>query len=697
MDWVRRDRRDVLAVVFCCVTSLGWLACGDDGPDGETTSELQVIVATVGPDADPNGYTVSIQGEGDAHRVGPNDTLPITGLEAGPHTVQLADLPANCTVSGTNPKSVQIFEKLGVRLPPPAVAQFLVTCGVSTGSIAVSTATSGDTPDPDGYRLLLDGTDQGSIGIQDGVTLGGVTTSQGHEIALGGVAGNCGVQGDNPQTIQVEPDQQVEVGFSIVCQAPPLEAGALQVTTTTTGQDLDPDGYGLTIDSSLRQGIGTNATVTISGLAVGGHALQVSGVASNCQVQGGPTQTVMVAADTTTEVSLAITCTARPGAIQVTTATTGPTAGDYTIALDRGTAEPIGANGSHTFGGVAAGNHTLALGGLPTGCAPAGSAVQSVVVTGGQTATVSFTVNCPTPNTPPAASDDAYSVIGGRTLVTDRTDGVLINDRDPEGDALEVQNPDFVTRPSNAADFQVFPNGGFRYRSVPGFIGADQFTYQAIDSRGATSGTATVTITVLPNEPPVSQDDSYETPSNIDLVVAAPGVLSNDFDPEGDALVAVLLTGPSNGSLTGPSPDGGFVYTPNSNFTGPDAFTYQAQDPNGGGSAPATVRITVTAANAPPLASDDAYSLTVNGTLTTTTADGVLVNDSDPDGDELEVLEPDFVTPPPNAQDFRIFRKGGFRFTPAPGFVGSVEFTYQALDADGATSGPATVTLTVNP
>jgi hypothetical protein len=310
---------------------------------------------------------------------------------------------------------------------------------------------------------------------------------------------------------------------------------------------------------------------------------------------------------------------------------------------------------------------------------------------------VTFTVNCSTPTTPPFASDDAYFVNAGGTLVTDTTNGVLVNDSDPEGGKLEVLNPDLVTRPANAADFQIFRNGGFRYRPNPGFTGPDQFTYQARDPDGGTSNAATVTITVAGNSPPVAQDDFYETTSDMGLVIAAPGVLSNDSDPEGDAVVAVLLSGPSHGTLTGPSPDGGFAYTPDAGFTGDDAFTYQTRDSNGGASNAATVRITVTPTNAPPVASDDAYTLTVNGGLVTDTTDGVLVNDSDPDGDRLEVLNPDLVTPPGNAADFRIFRRGGFRYTPNPGFVGTDQFTYQARDAGGATSDPATVTLMVNP
>ena len=43
---------------------------------------------------------------------------------------------------------------------------------------------------------------------------------------------------------------------------------------------------------------------------------------------------------------------------------------------------------------------------------------------------------------------------------------------------------------------------------------------------------------------PVAAPDSYTTNRNTALVVAAPGVLANDTDPNGDALTAVLVDRP---------------------------------------------------------------------------------------------------------------------------------------------------------
>ena len=59
--------------------------------------------------------------------------------------------------------------------------------------------------------------------------------------------------------------------------------------------------------------------------------------------------------------------------------------------------------------------------------------------------------------------------------------------------------------------------------------------------------------------------------------MAAPGILANDTDPNGDALTAVLVTNPSHGTLT-LNANGSFTYTPTAGYTGPDSFVYRARD-----------------------------------------------------------------------------------------------------------------------
>ncbi|MDP9387074.1 MAG: Ig-like domain-containing protein [Actinomycetota bacterium] len=296
------------------------------------------------------------------------------------------------------------------------------------------------------------------------------------------------------------------------------------------------------------------------------------------------------------------------------------------------------------------------------------------------TATVTITVSGA--NDPPVAVDDAYSASEGTTLNINAP-GVLGNDSDPDGDALTAS---LGTAPANGT-VMLNPNGSFTYTPNAGFNGVDSFTYRASDPSGA-SDTATVSITVnAVNDAPVAVDDAYTTAEDTLLTVAAPGVLGNDTDAEGDALTASLATGPANGTLA-LNPDGSFTYTPNANYNGPDSFTYTASDGNGG-SDTATVSISVTAVNDDPAALGDAYS-TAENTALTVPAPGVLSNDTDVDGDALSAS----VGAAPANGTLALNADGSFAYTPNTGFSGGDSFTYTVSDGNGG-SGTATVSINV--
>ncbi len=91
------------------------------------------------------------------------------------------------------------------------------------------------------------------------------------------------------------------------------------------------------------------------------------------------------------------------------------------------------------------------------------------------------------------------------------------------------------------------------------------------------------------NEAPVTDDETYTMIAGNTLNVAASGVLAGDYDPDGDAFTAVLLTVPANGSLTLKA-DGSFTYTPDAGFSGVDSFTYEAWD---GSQASASTLVTI--------------------------------------------------------------------------------------------------------
>ncbi len=182
--------------------------------------------------------------------------------------------------------------------------------------------------------------------------------------------------------------------------------------------------------------------------------------------------------------------------------------------------------------------------------------------------TFKVTVN----NTAPVANGDSFSATEDVALSVAAA-GVLGNDTDADGNSLTAAIV------SNAVHGNVVlnANGSFTYTPNANFNGVDSFTYQANDGH-ANSNVATVFINVAAvNDAPVAVADSFSTPQNTQLTVAAKGVLANDTDVENDVLHAELVSDVSHGSLT-LNADGSFVYNPTTGFTGNDTFSYKVND-----------------------------------------------------------------------------------------------------------------------
>src|SRR5206468_2230040 len=142
------------------------------------------------------------------------------------------------------------------------------------------------------------------------------------------------------------------------------------------------------------------------------------------------------------------------------------------------------------------------------------------------------------------------------TQLTVSAPGVLANDSDADGDTLSavlVSGPIHGTLTLNS-------DGSLIYMPALNFNGMDSITYKASDGQ-VQSGVATVTITVTPvnHVPFTALFRSYTTAEDTQLTVSAPGVLANDSDADGDILSAVLVSGPSHGTLTLNS-DGSLIY-----------------------------------------------------------------------------------------------------------------------------------------
>ena len=91
-------------------------------------------------------------------------------------------------------------------------------------------------------------------------------------------------------------------------------SGVIEVTTVTTGEGTDADGYTVSVDGVVRGTVEVNGTLTIDGIAFGLHTLALGGISSFCTAAGGPGKQVSVGAAPVTA-GFALTCEAAPAAV----------------------------------------------------------------------------------------------------------------------------------------------------------------------------------------------------------------------------------------------------------------------------------------------------------------------------------------------------------------------------------------------
>jgi hypothetical protein len=183
---------------------------------------------------------------------------------------------------------------------------------------------------------------------------------------------------------------------------PQSTTGTIQVITSTTGPDPDPDGYTVTIEQATLN-IGVNDTI-ISGSvpADSTYLVTLGDLAANCMLSGSnPRETDTVRANSTTTIQFDITSTAITGAIEVTTVTAGSDLdNDYRLVVDGtdtivvSTASTDPDTGSVTITGLTAGDHTVQLIDVAGNCSILGSNPQTVAVQVGDTTQALFLINC---------------------------------------------------------------------------------------------------------------------------------------------------------------------------------------------------------------------------------------------------------------------------------------------------------------
>ena len=414
------------------------------------------------------------------------------------------------------------------------------------------------------------------------------------------------------------------------------------------------------------------------------------------------------------------------------------------------------------------------------------------VINNVDTATLTITVRA---NRSPVAVDDTGALLnsGMLTVADDATGDLLLNDSDPDGDTLTITEIRSITSSTSSISspgaqitgtaggtFIIQANGAWSFDPGTSFddlvarqARTTSVTYQVWDADPLDPGydTATLTITVRPDLPPVVGGDIGLTNENAPINVKADatgtirpigappvmrttnaGLLLNDSDPEGDTLritavngvaanvgkaTAALSGGGSDGTFTIHA-DGAWSFNPGNAFNdltrGEQRIaraSYNVSD-NQGNTARGFLLVTVEGINDAPTLVADRGATTENtrltvldgatgttrtlpdgkgGTITITENADLLLNDSDPEGDDALSIAAGVIGRRPSSlsQDipgsggglFRIFGDGSYIFSPrddfndlAAGATRDTSIQYLVTDGTWYPVGSLTVTVT---
>ncbi len=241
-----------------------------------------------------------------------------------------------------------------------------------------------------------------------------------------------------------------------------------------------------------------------------------------------------------------------------------------------------------------------------------------------------------------------------------------------------------VSTPSNGS-VVINSDGTVTYTPNPGYSGTDTFTYQICENLNpGNCATATVTITVLPNQIEAI-DDSGTTDPNTPVTTP---VIGNDTSTGTvlDPTSVTVVTPPANGTTT-VNPDGSVTYTPNPNYSGMDTYQYQVCDTSTPTPVCDTATVTITVTPNRIDAVDDEGRTQADTPVTL----DVIGNDTT----QSVPLDPNsltVVTQPGNGSV--TCTAGSCVYTPNPGFIGQDSFVYRVCDLSVPT--PVCDTATVN-
>src|ERR1041385_6596865 len=231
-----------------CLCLAASIAC-DRAPDPGT---VIVSFSTSPGDESPFVWGVAIDGAS-PHNITSADTGKFTlpSVSAGDHHLIASSLPKLCT-TGQDDRTVTVPTKDTLRVT------FALKCARSTGDISVTIQTVGSDLDPDGYQLTLNGTARQAVGAvaSTTVTLAKLAPAT-YDVSLTGLAPNCSMSASSQHSAVVTAGSVATVTILVNCAS---LKGTIHVVTTTTGTNLDPNGYVLTVPGNTPAEIGNNAT-----------------------------------------------------------------------------------------------------------------------------------------------------------------------------------------------------------------------------------------------------------------------------------------------------------------------------------------------------------------------------------------------------------------------------------------------------
>ena len=365
------------------------VACGEALPP--VTGAVRIVVATAGTDVDPDGYRIYL-GPGAGESLGTIasvGSLVVDGLRPGAHRITLNGIAANCagpSLATTRSLNVTVIASDTID------ASFDVSCAANVGRIAVQVLSAGADPDPDGYLVSLDAAEPVAIS-SPGMAYENVPVGA-HTLSFSGAASNCSLL---PATLptDVRFGSTSNVQHTAFCVA---RLGHLRVHATTTGVDLDTDGYLVEVEGRSVD-VPSNGVGNVADVREGTRAVRLNAINPNCTVVGDNPRSVSVGFQLTQDVTFDVTCVA--GArVRVSTVATGVDVDpSYRVrvegpGVDRSEMAPLSTQ--VTFVALASGTHTVTLDDVRVNCVvdAATPNPRTIALTMGQTIDVVFNVAC---------------------------------------------------------------------------------------------------------------------------------------------------------------------------------------------------------------------------------------------------------------------------------------------------------------